>query len=241
MNMGCKPMKLLVVEDDVHLLKTMKTLLEEEGYQVDPTDCGEEGCYMAEQGIYDLVVLDRMLPGMDGLQIVRSVRNKQVVTPILFVTARDSVEDMVSGLDSGADDYITKPFEVAELLARVRALLRRRGTVDGDAGLEYNRISLNVRTKEAAVCGTPLELTQKEFELLEFLLRNREQILTREQICMRVWGLDSDIGSNVVDVYVYYLRKKLKAFACDHFIQTIRNVGYMLKESAACSTKPGPG
>lgn len=231
-------MKILIVEDDVHLLKTMKTLFEEEGYLVDLTDCGEEGCYMAEQGIYDLLVLDMMLPGMDGLKIVRSVRAKQVVTPILFVTARDSVEDMVKGLDSGADDYITKPFEVLELLARVRALLRRRGAVDNEAGLEYHRLALNARTKEAAIGGEPIELTQKEFELLEYLLRNREQILTREQICMRVWGLDSDVGSNIVDVYVFYLRKKLKAFDYDHIIQTIRNVGYMLKENAVCSVRP---
>lgn len=231
-------MKILIVEDDVHLLKTMKTLFEEEGYLVDLTDCGEEGCYMAEQGIYDLVVLDMMLPGMDGLKIVRSVRAKQVVTPILFVTARDSVEDMVKGLDSGADDYITKPFEVLELLARVRALLRRRGAVDNEAGLEYHRLALNARTKEAAIGGEPIELTQKEFELLEYLLCNREQILTREQICMRVWGLDSDVGSNIVDVYVFYLRKKLKAFDYDHIIQTIRNVGYMLKENAVCSVRP---
>ncbi|TDF94769.1 response regulator transcription factor [Paenibacillus piri] len=234
-------MKILVVEDDLHLLKTIKTLLEEEGHQVDPTDCGDEGCYMAEQGGYDLLVLDLMLPGMDGLKIVRSVRAKQVLTPILFLTARDSIEDMVKGLDTGADDYMTKPFEVPELLARVRALLRRRGPVDNEGGLAYHRIVLNTRSKEAVIGGEPMELTQKEFELLEYLLRNREQILTREQICMRVWGLDSDVGSNVVDVYIYYLRKKLKAFDYDHIIQTIRNVGYMLKEYAACSTKSESG
>lgn len=224
-------MKILVVEDDVHLLKTITTLLSEEGYQIDPAGCGEVGCYMAEQNIYDLLVLDRMLPGMDGLHIVRTIRAKQVLTPVLFLTARDSVEDMVKGLDSGADDYMTKPFEVPELLARVRALLRRRGGgIDNEAGLDYHRLALNVRTKEAAVGGSPVELSLKEFELLEYLLRNREQILTREQICMRVWGLDSDVGSNVVDVYIYYLRKKLKPFEYDHIIHTIRNVGYMLKE-----------
>lgn len=234
-------MKILVVEDDVHLLKTIQTLLEEEGYQVDPTGCGEEGCYLAEQGIYDLLVLDMMLPGMDGLKIVRSIRSKQVLTPILFLTARDSVEDMVKGLDSGADDYMTKPFEVPELLARVRALLRRRGPVDSDGGLAYHRLLLNTKSKEAFIGGAKVDLTLKEFELLEYLLRNREQILARDQICTRVWGLESDVGSNVVEVYVYYLRKKLKALDYDHIIHTIRNVGYMLKENEECSKRSVSG
>ncbi|KRE82526.1 two-component system response regulator [Paenibacillus sp. Soil766] len=231
-------MKILVVEDELPLLQTIRTLLVEEGYQVDATGCGEEGFYLAEQGIYDLVVLDRMLPGMDGVKIVHSLRAKQIQTPILFLTARDSVEDMVKGLDSGADDYMTKPFGVPELLARVRALLRRRGGVENDDRLVYDQLVLQGRTKEAAIGGQPLELTLKEFELLEYLLRNRGQILTREQICLRVWGLDSDVGSNVVDVYVYYLRKKLKPFDYDPMIHTIRNVGYILKENAACSQRP---
>ncbi|SDD55941.1 DNA-binding response regulator, OmpR family, contains REC and winged-helix (wHTH) domain [Paenibacillus sp. UNCCL117] len=231
-------MKILVVEDDIHLLRTIQTLLEEEGYQVDRATCGEEGCYLAEQGIYDLLVLDMMLPGMDGLEIVHRIRAKQLLTPVLFLTARDSVEDMVRGLDTGADDYMTKPFEVPALLARLRALLRRRGQGDSEGGLAYHRLFLHMRTKEASIGGLPVDLTQKEFELLEFLLRNREQILTREQICTRVWGLESDVGSNVVDVYVYYLRRKLKAFDYDHIIHTIRNVGYMVKENTPCLAKP---
>ncbi|KRE66695.1 response regulator transcription factor [Paenibacillus sp. Soil750] len=231
-------MRILVVEDELPLLQTIRTLLAEEGYQVDATACGEEGCYLAEQGIYDLVVLDRMLPGMDGVKIVHSLRAKQVLTPILFLTARDSVEDMVKGLDSGADDYMTKPFGVPELLARVRALLRRRGGIEVEDRLSYNQLVLTGRTKEVAIAGQPLELTLKEFELLEYLLRNRGQILTREQICLRVWGLDSDVGSNVVDVYVFYLRKKLKPFDYDHMIHTIRNVGYILKENTSCSKRP---
>ncbi|UUZ82247.1 response regulator transcription factor [Paenibacillus sp. P26] len=234
-------MKILVVEDDVRLLKTINTLLQEEGYKVDSAACGDEGCYMAEQGIYDLLLLDRMLPGMDGLKIVRSVRAKQMHTPILFLTARDSVEDRVQGLDTGADDYMTKPFEVPELLARVRALLRRRGPVESEEVLAYHRLLLNLRTKEASIGGERLELTQKEFESLEYLLRNREQILTRDQICTRVWGLESDVGSNIVDVYVFYLRKKLKAFDCEHIIQTVRNVGYLLKENAPCLARPESG
>ncbi|MGG6311128.1 response regulator transcription factor [Paenibacillus macerans] len=236
-------MKILVVEDDVHMLKTLKNLFEEEGYQVDLAACGEEGCYMAEQDIYDLLVLDMMLPGMDGLKIVRRSRAKQVRAPILFLTARDNVEDMVKGLDIGADDYMTKPFEVPELFARVRALLRRRAPFDREGSLIYHKLALNTRTKEASIAGEKLELTQKEFELLEYLLQNREQILTKEQICSRVWGLDSDVGLNIVEVYVYYVRRKLKPFGYDHIIHTVRNVGYILKENdrSLCSTAPVTG
>ena len=157
------------------------------------------------------------------------------------LTAKDSVEDLVRGLDTGADDYLTKPFEIREFAARVRALLRRHGAAEPNGDVRYNRLTLNTKKREAAVDGEPLELTHKEFELLLFLLRNREQILTRDQLFSRVWGLDTEIGCNVVDVYIYYLRRKLKPHGYDHVIQTVRNVGYMLKENRPCSPKPGPG
>lgn len=233
-------MRILAVEDDKHLLATIARILREEGYEVDGTETGDDGLYMAQHGIYDLLVLDIMLPGMSGLELIRRLRAEGIAVPLLLLTARDSVEDVVRGLDSGADDYLTKPFEIREFTARVRALLRRHGAADLNGELRYHRLSLNMKTRNASVDGHPLELTHKEFELLHFLLRNREQILTREQLCSRVWGLDTEIGLNVVDVYIYYLRKKLKPFHYDQVIRTVRNVGYMLKENRPCSPKPEP-
>jgi two-component system response regulator CiaR len=238
---GGEYVRILVVEDDFHLLNTIKAILLEEGYQTDLTDTGDEGCYLAEQGIYDLLVLDIMLPGMNGLSIVHRIRSKGVSTPVLLLTAKDTVEDMVKGLDIGADDYMTKPFEVRELLARVRALLRRQGSTRTEGDPAYKRLSLSAKNRDSYIDGQSLGLTQKEYDLLEFLLMNREQILTREQICSRVWGLDSESGFNIVDVYIFYLRKKLKPYHYDKVIQTVRNVGFMLKENESCSTRPEIG
>jgi len=230
-------LRILAVEDDIHLLATIGRILREEGYEVDGAETGDDGLYMAQQGIYDLLVLDIMLPGMSGLDLIRQLRTAGFTTPVLLLTAKDSVEDLVQGLDTGADDYLTKPFEIREFTARARALLRRHGAAEANGELRYNRLVLNVKMRAASVDGHPLELTHKEFELLHFLLRNREQILTREQLCSRVWGLDTEIGFNAVDVYIYYLRRKLKPFRYDHVIQTVRNVGYMLRESKPCSPK----
>ena len=231
-------MRILAVEDDGHLLATVGRILREEGYEVDEAETGDEGLYMAQHGIYDLLVLDIMLPGMSGLDLVRQLRTEGFTIPVLMLTAKDSVEDVVRGLDAGADDYLTKPFEIREFAARARALLRRHGAAEANGNLRYHRLVLNENMRTASVDGHPLELTYKEFELLHFLVRNREQILTREQLCSRVWGLDSEIGFNAVDVYIYYLRRKLKPFRYDCVIQTVRNVGYMLRENRPCSPKP---
>ncbi|WP_201007244.1 response regulator transcription factor [Paenibacillus glycanilyticus] len=225
-------MRILMVEDERPLRDAIATVLKEEAYQVDEADNGLEGLYLADQRIHDLIILDIMLPGMDGVTVLKELREKGNAVPILLLTARDGVEDRVLGLDAGADDYMIKPFAMRELLARLRVLMRRqlRGAKDGE--LTYGSLSVKCHFMEGYANGEALKLTAKEFELMEFLLLNREQILTKEQLLDRVWGIDSDASPGVVDVYVHYLRKKLMPSGCDRYIHTIRGVGYMLKERA---------
>ncbi|MCC8433851.1 response regulator transcription factor [Brevibacillus sp. M2.1A] len=221
-------MLILAVEDEKALLQTIAGVLSDEGYQVDTADRGDDGLLLAERGIYDLLVLDIMMPGMDGLSLVRTLRAKGIMTPVLFLTAKDSVESRVEGLDAGADDYLVKPFAAEELTARVRALLRRQGKQNTEGELAYGPLSLKINEYDGFVDDEPMKLTTKEYELLKYFLQNREQILTRQQIFDRVWGIDSEANYGVVDLYVHYLRKKLGAY--EGFIRTIRNVGYILKK-----------
>ncbi|HWR39266.1 MAG TPA: response regulator transcription factor [Patescibacteria group bacterium] len=223
-------MKLLVVEDETLLRDAILALLAAEGFSTDAAANGDDGLYMAEQSLYDLIVLDIMLPGISGLDIVRRLRNAKINTPVLLLTARDRVEDRVTGLDAGADDYLVKPFAVAELLARIRALLRRKtGETAGGDNLSYKQLTLNTKTREAAYGSQPLSLTAREYELLEFLVLNRERILTKEQIFDRLWGMEADTATGIVDVYIHFLRKKLETVQSARMVQTIRGVGYMLK------------
>lgn len=223
-------MRVLVVEDDRALLKAITNVFQDESYQVDQAETGDEGLLLAETGIYDLLVLDIMLPGRDGLSIIKELRAKSITTPTLFLTAKDSVEARVQGLDAGADDYLVKPFAVEELLARVRALLRRNGKLGSEGEVAYGPITLPTNEYDAVVQDTALKLSGKEYELLKYLVLNREQILTRAQIFDRVWGIDSEANDSIVDLYIHYLRKKLAPFCADSLIRTIRGVGYMLKE-----------
>lgn len=221
-------MRVLIVEDDAGLRDAVVTVFAEESYQVDEAGDGDEGLLLAEQGIHDLLVLDIMLPGLSGIEIVKRLRKKGQTVPILLLTARDSVADRVKGLDAGADDYVVKPFAVQELLARARAVLRRHGVLNPEGDLGYDRLSLRPKAHDGYVDDQPLKLTAKEYKLLEFLLLNKEQILTRDQIFDRVWGFDVDTNSSVVDVYLHYLRKKLAPVGCGHLLRTVRGVGYML-------------
>lgn len=227
---GVKRMlRLLVVEDNLPLKESIIQILVDE-FKVDGVSEGEEALFLAMQNIYDAIVLDVMIPGMDGFQIIESMRMEGIKTPVLFLTARDSLEDRVQGLELGGDDYLTKPFQMAELKARIRALLRRSGSLTTDHTLKYRGIELVGKEQEILVDQAPVKLTIKQYELLEYLVQNKGTILTKEQIYDRIWGFESDTTILVVEVFVHHLRKKLEPFGYHKDIQTIRGVRYMLKE-----------
>ncbi|MFC3747047.1 response regulator transcription factor [Paenibacillus sp. GCM10012306] len=222
-------MRVLAVEDDPSLLGAIRSIFESESFQTDTAETGDDGYFLAQQEIYDLIVLDVMLPGMDGIEIVRKLRSDGQTVPIILLTAKDAVKDRVVGLDAGADDYITKPFAVEELLARSRSVLRRRGTIRSEGDLVYGQYRLSPATREAFIGQTPLSLTSTEYELLEFMVCNKDRILTREQIFDRIWGFDSNAGISAVDVYIHHLRKKLAVTGSEQCVRTIRGIGFMLK------------
>jgi DNA-binding response OmpR family regulator len=224
-------MKVLVVEDDQPLRKIVSTILGEEGYKVDQAEDGSEGLFMATSSEYDLLILDIMMPGMDGYSLIKNLRKEGIQTPALFLTAKDRIEDKVHGLDAGADDYIVKPFASEELLARTRSLLRRAGKLGVEGKMTYGPLILDTNQHEGFVNEEALKLTIKEYELLHYLVQNKEQILTRDQIFERVWGLESDTSDQIVDLYIHYLRKKLAPFGLETIVRTVRGVGYMLKEA----------
>jgi DNA-binding response OmpR family regulator len=221
-------MKVLVVEDEKRLLEGITYILKEESYQVDTALNGFEGLQMAKQGVYDVIILDIMLPEMNGFSIVKALREESIRSPIMLLTAKDSIEDRVRGLDLGADDYLIKPFAAPELLARIRVLLRGKGGMI-DNELAYGPIEVVETEHDGYIDGEKLNLTVKEYLLLEFFIRNKEQILLRDQIFNRIWGFSSDAGLNIVDVYVHHLRKKLGSFGYEDYIRTVRGIGFMLK------------
>ncbi len=221
-------MRILVVEDDRKVASFIRKGLTEDGYAVDVASDGETGLAMGLDRLHDVIVLDVMLPGKPGFQVVRELRQAKVATPVLLLTARDAVEDKVQGLDAGADDYLTKPFAFAELLARVRALLRR-GTAARAPVLQVADLTLDPATRTVARGGEAISLTNREFALLEYLMRNAGRVLTRTTIAEHVWDYSFDSGTNVIDVYVNYLRKKIDAGRERKLIHTVRGVGYVLK------------
>lgn len=222
-------MRILVVEDEKKVASFLKKGLEEEYYAVDCAYDGEEALFMVETNDYDLVILDIMLPKIDGLEVLERVRDKGVTIPVLMLTAKDSVEDVVRGLDAGGDDYLTKPFAFAELLARVRALFRRKER--GPAGeLRVADLVLEPVTHKVSRGGEEIELTAKEYALLEYLMRQANRVVTRTMITEHVWDYHFDPMTNVIDVYVNHLRKKVEPNSSRRLIHTIRGVGYILKE-----------
>jgi two-component system OmpR family response regulator len=220
---------ILVVEDEAKLAQFMELELKYEGYSVSVASDGLAGLAAARETNPDLIVLDWMLPGMSGPEICRRLRATGDKVPVILLTAKDEVGDRVAGLDAGADDYVVKPFSVEELLARVRAHLRRNQEEDPDR-LEFADLSLDRSTREVYRGNRAIELTAKEFDLLEYLLAHPRQVLTRDQILERVWGYDFMGDSNIIEVYVRYLRLKLEAEGEKRLVQTVRGVGYVLRE-----------
>jgi heavy metal response regulator len=221
-------MRLLVVEDEKKVASFIKKGLEEEGYAVDMVSDGKKGLAMALDRVHDLIILDIFLPQMDGITVLQELRKKKVTTPVLILTVRATIEDKVLGLDSGADDYLTKPFAFQELVARVRALLRRRADAD-PAVLQIADLKLDPARRLVYRGDEKIELTPKEFSLLDYLMRSPGRVLTRTMIAEHVWDYDFDTTTNVIDVYVNYLRKKIDAGRELKLIHTVRGVGYMMK------------
>lgn len=224
-------MNILVVDDDQAVRDSLRRALVLEGYEVDLAANGTEALRILNQRAPDAVILDLQMPDIDGLEVCRRLRSLGNMTPILMLTARGAVDDRVEGLDAGADDYMPKPFDLAELFARIRALLRRRTPGAGSEVLRFEDLTLDLSTREAKRGERNFSLTKIEFDLLEMFLEHPRQVLTREQILDRVWGYDFDSGTNSLAVYVGYLRRKLEENGDGRLIQTVRGIGYSLRES----------
>jgi len=223
-------MKILIVDDEPAVRESLRRALELEGYDIELAEHGREALDRLESnGQHDAVILDVLMPGLDGLEVCRRIRRAGNHVPVLMLTARDEVESRVAGLDAGADDYVTKPFALEELLARVRALLRRSANGPGEV-LRFAGLELNLGTRDVRRAGGPIQLTRTEFSLLELFMLNPRQVLTRSVIFERVWGYDFGFASNSRDVYIGYLRRKTEADGEPRLIHTVRGVGYVLRE-----------
>ena len=223
-------MRILLVEDETRLAEALEQILKKQGYLVDVANDGAVGLDMAETGIYGVIILDRNLPNMEGVEILKRLREKKITTPVIFLTAKDTVSNRVEGLDAGADDYLVKPFSKEELLARVRALSRRSENLQASDIICVASLHLDIRSCEASIGTEKIKLTTTEAQLLELLMRNKGQVLTKEQILDRIWGFDKDVEIKNVELYVFYLRKKIPLEKSGVAIQTVRGIGYCLKE-----------
>lgn len=222
-------MKVLVVEDDIKLAQALGRILEESDYAVDMVHDGTTGRDWAVVGNYDAIILDVMMPGMDGYEVVREIRHANIDTPVLMLTARGSVSDKIAGLDHGADDYMTKPFSPAELMAHLRALMRRQGSVIFET-VDAGDVSLKLDSHELVRNGKTIHLSKTEFALAKMLMSNKERILPKEMIIEKIWGIESNAADNNVEAYVSFLRKKLRYLESNAQIETIRKVGYKFAE-----------
>lgn len=222
-------MKLLIVEDEIQLADALTEILRRNMYTVDTVYDGIDGLDNALTGIYDGIILDIMLPRMNGIEILRNIRNEKIQTPVLLLTARSEVEDKINGLDCGADDYLTKPFMTGELLARVRAMTRRKGEIINDNKLEYNGLILNKSTCAIMYGGNDVKLSLKEYNIMEMLISNPHHILPKERIIEKIWGYESDVEYNNIEVYISFLRKKIAVLSAPVQIKTARGIGYSLE------------
>lgn len=221
-------MNILIVEDEKQLSEVLEALLKQNNYAVDAVYDGVSGEEYAETGIYDLIILDIMLPGKNGLDVLKSLRRKHISVPVLLLTAKAEVEDKIAGLDLGADDYLTKPFATGELLARIRAMTRRKGEYTGDE-YAFSKTKLKKNTYELTCTGNAVKLGMKEYQIMEMLMQNSGQIIPKELLTEKIWGYESGAEYNAIEVYISFLRKKLGAIGSDIAIKAVRGVGYSLE------------
>lgn len=220
-------MRILIVEDEYGLADALGEILKKENYLVDISNNGETGYENALTGVYDCIILDIMLPKMNGLDVLLNLRKNKIETPVLLLTAKSETEDKIKGLDYGADDYLTKPFSMGELLARVRAMTRRKGTI-ADINPKYGDIMLDIKRGELICGGNSILLGRKEFQMMEMLISNAGRIITKEMFVKKIWGYDDDTEYNNVEVYISFLRKKLQMLHSNVYIKTRRSIGYCL-------------
>ena len=223
-------MKLLIVEDEKRLCETIAKYFKSENYTVDMCFDGLDALDYIDGTEYDAIILDIMLPGLDGISVLKKIRNKKLLTPVLLLTAKSSIEDKVAGLDSGADDYLTKPFSLEELSARIRVMIRRHGVERIDNTITVGPLSLNTDTKVASRDGNDISLTAKEYSILEYLMHNKGVVLSREKIQHHIWNYDYEGSSNIIDVYIRTLRGKVDTPFNQKLIHTVRGMGYVIKD-----------
>lgn len=222
-------MRLLLVEDEKQLSEALQQILIKNKYSVDAVYSGDDGLDYALTDVYDVIILDIMLPKLSGLDILKKIRSEKISTPVILLTAKGSVEDKILGLDSGADDYLPKPFVPDELLARLRALTRRNGEFINENILEFSDIKLNLSTYDMEANGTSITLTQKEFEILKYFMQRPKLVVSKDDLITKLWGFDAEVEHNNIEVYISFLRKKLSYVESDVKITTIRRVGYRLE------------
>ena len=220
-------MKILIIEDDKILSDTIKQCIQKE-YEVEQAFDGDEGVLYGEQDIYDVIILDLMLPIMNGYEVLSELRKKKIYTPVLILTAKDGLQDKLKGFETGADDYLVKPFEKEELLARLKAMVRRNNREYTKNELTFKDLTLDLKTRKSYINGNEIILQGKQFDMLEYLINYKETIITKEQIFDKIWGFNSETTANVVEVYASGIRKELKKYDYDKYFKTIRGVGYML-------------